>query len=736
MRKTLSERGIALILSLMILVFLASLGGLVLMFNLTSLRAARRVEEMNQVVNMVEMGLHRMMGALAIMPGQETVLNSIHVPIRCQSDDTFGTTPASQNHWATAGGGTSLFRLIFSPIDDANNDGVIDENEANSARYDVIGLSLRDVLAGLYGNALDNQLPNITGVINVFHDKVNVETQVDNAGNLALLDYDFVSPALDPEETFSTGGVATVEVSVQLRRNIDPNAPRFNPPLAERTVRAVFFRRVAEADTGPTPLIVGLNEAPGSNFINGNVAVFGGATIYGEGLNFTDTAMALGGTARMLNSYVFEGDGHPYNQTAINPALKPYLEPLITTRQYQCGNETIDLESLGAKLRVKNGQVELMSNSAGYGAFDDIAGTNPWYDGGPESWVEVNGVKTKLSMDGIYVQSQEMCPSKDYQFALSGTATDPYNFAGDNTEYGVGSATTDWWDGGPDETYISIHTAVDVPGESYQWVDGGKDTNLDGFPDVLYNNDDTARKLFLEHELSAATFSLDEVKTATNNNTLTKLTIDPSRTNTFVLAKDADGNLIQDKAAFDAYDFSQGGGGIYYDKDMKHMTIAGSIILDTNLQLGGDRRGSALAYEGSGSLYVKDSNEVKINCSLIPRDINGNPLPFVPAEGSNENPNILAIMAEGDIAFGRLAQEYACGYFYSDGNIKMGMQWDIVGRCHASTFDLGMNVPRLIGVENLDSHIPRGMITMRSNIMRSTHLTSYQIMGNTGQLPL
>ena len=125
------------------------------------------------------------------------------------------------------------------------------------------------------------------------------------------------------------------------------------------------------------------------------------------------------------------------------------------------------------------------------------------------------------------------------------------------------------------------------------------------------------------------------------------------------------------------------------------------------------------------------NGEANFEASFMPGEADGTLLPFIDEDSES---NVFSLMTEGNITFGR-AQNNACGYFYSDDTIKVEKQWNIAGRIMANYFDMGKNVPAIVGIPDIENFVPVGAIKTGQMMRRSMHLSAYQAIGQSDQVP-
>lgn len=378
--------------------------------------------------------------------------------------------------------------------------------------------------------------------------------------------------------------------------------------------------------------------------INGNCAIYGSVHLLGDGVgegNSSIEALDLNGTALIHNNYV----GAP-------ALLLSKVPPLPTT---VFGGETV--ETLSAKLRVKNGAVGVSGNS-------EIGQPN------------VVGNTYKETMDGIYIE----------------TNWEDTRWSGNQVFDGVPDPAHVSSDNGTNCLY-DLEDYVQMPRVNDPYIDDSSGT------DVTYADYDTF---------------FDEPRALT----LPPLVLDGSNSaaNTIQQYSDA-GNFPAGTTVTvngDSFTVTYGTNTISYDPthavDTALLTINGMIKIEGDLILGEknldilyDGRGTIYAAGGSGSV---DAAEPGVNGDI---DVHSHIIPV----GIFPTDDVLGLVAKSYMYLADGPGDsnlYMAGAFYAGIKIKSTKQNQIAGTFVCDYFDMGTNVPKIYQVPELINNLPPGLI--------------------------
>ncbi len=372
--------------------------------------------------------------------------------------------------------------------------------------------------------------------------------------------------------------------------------------------------------------------------INGNVSIHGAVHLLGQNVAEGVPAMAaidLSGTSLIHNNY----DGIPADLGVRVPALP----------QVAWEGETID--TLDAKLRVKNGMVGMSGNSEIGSA---QAAGNPF----------------KETMDGTYVNDGWTGNS----VVDDGDRGDPINVWSDNgwdEEYDLGDKvpfpllTDDWRD--PDTG------AREYDDETGTWY-----THQDFFSEVLVADPVDQTDGIYNGSIDLYTRGDDFYWNATTGEEL-------------------DGSLpVVPPDPDDDY--------ILFDVGSDTLLINGQITINGDLTMRGRGNQTSIHYTGRAALLV--NGNVTLDTDLVSCN-NGNP-----ADIADSFPvdNIIGIMASQDMTVGSTSQLSLMGAFYAQQTITSEKQTNVMGTFVSNYFDMGTNVPSIFQVPELADNLPYGMI--------------------------
>ena len=447
----------------------------------------------------------------------------------------------------------------------------------------------------------------------------------------------FGDTAVTPEQMDSMSGVEYFAYALDWTDDgLDNNGDGTVDELAEEDYYTVYSfaragastRRVevvmeaANINVWTNAIFAGSGQA--GNLINGNVSIHGSVHLLGDELEEGDVAVAaldLSGTSLIHNNY----DG-------LSNDLRTRVPTPPTT---VVDGETV--ETLDAKLRVKNGLVGLSGNS-------EI--------GQPAQ----TGNTIKELMDGVYVNDGWTGNGLD----ADGNPINVYSDNGFDNPYDLGSAIpfpTFADDGGRDHLAYYLETNANVLQGLQHVYDGDMEIEAD---ENFYWN------ATLGIEVVGGTVGIGLMPTAATLSTLA---------NQFYVWFDATSNRM----------YING-----------RIPVDGNIVMDR-----GSGNDSSISYTGKGSLLAYDANssgdggDVAIEVNLRSMNANGT------TAGSFPGNNLIGIMAEDDMELGIDSQLEIMGGFYAQDQIILNKQTTIMGTIVGDMFNMGGQVPDIYQVPEL-----------------------------------
>ena len=142
---------------------------------------------------------------------------------------------------------------------------------------------------------------------------------------------------------------------------------------------------------------------------------------------------------------------------------------------------------------------------------------------------------------------------------------------------------------------------------------------------------------------------------------------------------------------------------ILFDESTNVMEINGQITINGDLVITrGGGNDKTIHYTGRAALLVHGN--VVLETDLLTVNADGTTQNSFPAN------NVIGIMAEQDMAVGRLSQLMLMGAFYAQGSIVSSKQTITMGTFVANYFDMGINVPDIYQVPTLADNLPLGMV--------------------------
>lgn len=363
------------------------------------------------------------------------------------------------------------------------------------------------------------------------------------------------------------------------------------------------------------------------NVINGNVSIHGSVHVLGDTLGAGAVALEaidLSGTSLIHNNY----DG-------LSADLAGRIPSLPTTLYM---GEVI--ETLSAKLRVKNGLVG-MSGSSEVGQ------------------AQVLGNAYKETMDGVYVNDGWTGNDID-------ASGDPQSVYSDN---------------GWDQNY-DLSGAIPFPDFA---DDGGKPFLTERYLEEFRHNGTPVNPGPTSHEVFIGDMTLESGGDSFYWNATTMVTGDE------VIAGTPGVGAMPLQTDLDPNEFY-----IWFDGATNTLVTNGRIAVDGDVYLNsGNGAGNKLFdYEGKGTILAYDSaggssGNMNIDASLITTNFPGT--------------NLLGLMAGGDMFIGGSAQLDMMGGFYTQGEIYVDRQSTILGTIVGSSFNMGINVPDIYQVPSVTS---------------------------------
>ena len=142
---------------------------------------------------------------------------------------------------------------------------------------------------------------------------------------------------------------------------------------------------------------------------------------------------------------------------------------------------------------------------------------------------------------------------------------------------------------------------------------------------------------------------------------------------------------------------------ILFNAKTNVMEVSGQVMIDGDLFLRQNKsKDQTIYFTGRAAILV--AGNVDIDANLYSINADGS------LTSSFPNANFLGIMAGGDLAVGRTAQQYIMGAFYAQGTFKSGKKTFIAGSVAANYFDFGKKVPAIYEVPARAEHLPMGLI--------------------------
>jgi len=143
---------------------------------------------------------------------------------------------------------------------------------------------------------------------------------------------------------------------------------------------------------------------------------------------------------------------------------------------------------------------------------------------------------------------------------------------------------------------------------------------------------------------------------------------------------------------------------ILVNKDTNVMLINGQITIDGNLTIVGQGADMSLDYSGRGAIMVSGDALIDVNMRTCN---NGNPADTIDSYPEN---NVLGVMVENNMVVGSSATLEIMGAFYAQNQIKCEKQTIVVGTFVSDYFDMGGQVPDIYQVPALADNLPLGMV--------------------------
>ena len=382
-------------------------------------------------------------------------------------------------------------------------------------------------------------------------------------------------------------------------------------------------------------IFAGTGQAGG--LINGNVSIHGGVHLLGDDLPAGGTALAaidLSGASLIHNNY----DGIPADLEARVPPIVPQ----------SWDGEMV--ETLEAKLRVKNGLVGMSGNS-------EI--------GSPD----VKGNDIKETMDGTYVND-------------GWTGNDVID-DGDR-----GDPKSVWADNGWDEGY-DLGDAIPFPELDDDWKDPFTGATVyDGNRGRNYTHEEYFSEVLIGDPLDPndgvyngnMTFYTKGSPVYWNASTNTYSTTLPATT------PPANEDWLMFNPSTDV------------------LRVNGQIRINGNVKIYGQGNQTRVSYSGRAALLVDGDCEIACDMVTCRNGDSGNVTNTFPVE------NILGLMITGDMAVGTTSQMQTMGAFYAAGEISSAKQTITMGTFVSNYFNMGSQVPDIFQVPSLSANLPIGMI--------------------------
>lgn len=398
--------------------------------------------------------------------------------------------------------------------------------------------------------------------------------------------------------------------------------------------------------------------------INGNVDIHGAVHLLGDNLPEGGSAliaMDLSGTTLISNNY---------------DDLPAHLEALIPDLPTADFNGE-DVETLEAKLRVRQGLVSLNGNS---------------HVGSPD----VPGDSNKETLDGTYV-------------------TDGWTGNSVTDDGGRGDPSNVYSDNGWDEHY-DLGNQIDFPSlaDPWEWPEV-RPLDLPQLPDS-YGGVPPAQGLqeidpntgspysfegFFSEVLSDGVLDHGDIVIDTSEKFYWNSSQEADSNNGYYNSQDP-ANSTMTEAEFDALDpttFDPSEDYLYFDPATDTMYVRGQIEINGNLEFTGNGNDDSIEYIGRAAILAQ--NDVTLDVNLTVANTHG--------EDSYPVNNAISVMAKNNFTVGSTSQLELMGAFYAEGEIISEKQTLTVGMFVSNFFDMGSQVPAIYGVPILKENLPFGV---------------------------
>jgi hypothetical protein len=437
--------------------------------------------------------------------------------------------------------------------------------------------------------------------------------------------YDILATTLSPSplvvEIQATG-------DTRMPGNLDPNEKRKRVTVVAEVIRenVCVWNNAIFGGSGQT-----------GGVVKGNCAIHGSVHLLGDGVgagNSSIEALDLSGTALIHNNY----EGMPL-------ALRAKVPALPTT---EFGGQTI--ETLDAKLRVKNGAVGVSGNSE-IGQMNDV--TNNY----------------KETMDGIYIET-------------------------DSTE-------TRWTgnqviDGVPDPAHVQSDNGTDA------LYDLGDKVQMPEITDA-YTDPDTGT-VYTDYDTFFASPRALEIPL--------NLTLDDSNSAAIAVAGYTFPAGVTATVVGSTFTITDGTNTIAYNPAVAAgqalLTVNGMVEVQGDLVIGKKNlnisystgaSGGTIYASGSTSNPSSDPGNIDVHSNLLPVTI----FPTGDVLGLVAKNNMNLATGPGD------SQLSMAGAFFAQNTVTSSKQNNIAGTFVCNYFDMGTNVPRIYQVPSLVDHLPPGL---------------------------
>lgn len=425
--------------------------------------------------------------------------------------------------------------------------------------------------------------------------------------------------------------------------------------------RVEVILRASTGETTNDTIFAGGGQA--GALINGNVDIHGSVHLLGDDLpegGAALIAMDLSGTTLISNNY-----------ENLDPAIAALIPVLPTT---DFNGETV--ESLEAKLRVRNGLVSMSGNSH-IGDEDDP------------------GDGDKETMDGTFV-------------------TDGWTGNSVTDDGNRGDPTNVYSDNGWDEKY-DLGPGISFPelGDDWEWTDVNP-LDMPQLPDQYGGvvppkgstelNPDTSANYtfedFFTEVLSDGQLDHGDIEINTQEKFYWNSTQESDTSNGYFNEQDP-GNSSMSEADFDNLDpstFDPTEDYIYFDPSSDTIYWNGQIDINGSLAFtpkGGD---DTIQYVGRAAILTQ--GDITLDTNLLVANTHGN--------ASYPENNIISMMTKNNLNVGTTSQLTLMGAFYASNEIISNKQTTTVGMFVSNFFDMGNQVPAIYGVPELRSNLPFG----------------------------